>query len=301
MAGLRTPRHEGRVSRVPGRAPDDAPPAGPGVIGSPEGLDAPEPPPAVRPPAAGLTPRRVRRAYEQVYDQLREGILEGAIPNGERLPSEPMLAAEFGVSRSTIRDALRLLQAEGLIRTAKGAGGGSFVTLPTVDHISDFLQRNIELLSLTDDVTLIEFLEARRLIEVFAVRQAAQRRTEADIDALRATLVPEDSTLSADAQYRHNKEFHAVLVEACGNTLLRIAAQPIFSVLQTHLGRSGLTHEFPRRVCSEHGVILEAIERGNPDEAERLMVEHLTWLGEVYRGIWRPGRGGSRGRNLSGI
>jgi GntR family transcriptional repressor for pyruvate dehydrogenase complex len=243
------------------------------------------------PAESGIQPRRVRRAFEQVYDQLRGAILGGGLANGQRLPSEGALATDFGVSRSTVREALRLLLAEGMIRTARGAGGGSFVTLPTVDHVSEFLQRNIELLSLTDDVTLPEFLEARQLIEVFAVRQAARRRTQADLDALRATLVPSDSSLSADAQYRHNKEFHAVLVDTCGNALLRIAAQPIFSVLHTHLGRFALTLDFPRQVCSEHRVILDQIERGDADAAEREMVNHLTSLARVYREIWQPGVG----------
>jgi DNA-binding FadR family transcriptional regulator len=240
-----------------------------------------------------LVLRRVRKAHEQVYDQLRAMILEGELSRGQRLPTEVALAADFGVSRGTIREALRLLVAENLIRTAKGANGGNFVTLPTVDHISQFVQRNIELLSQTDDVTLPQFLEARELIEIFAVRQAAVRRTDRDIEALRATLSL-DEGLSPEEQYLQNKEFHGVLVDACGNALLQIAAQPIFSVLHTHLSRSGLPEDFSRNVCREHKTILEAIEAGDPDVAEQLMREHLGRLAEVYREIWRaagqPGR-----------
>jgi GntR family transcriptional regulator, transcriptional repressor for pyruvate dehydrogenase complex len=242
-------------------------------------------------PASGLRPRRVRRAYEQVYDQLRDGMLNGQVANGERLPSEPALAAEFGVSRSTVRDALRLLMAEGLIRTAKGAGGGSFVTLPTVDHVSDFLKRNIELLSLTDDVTLLEFLEARHLIEGWAVRRAALQRTDAELELLRAQLTPSQLELSRDVQFHRRKDFHVVLMDICGNALLRIAAQPIFSVLQTHLYRTVEEPQGPPRVHDEHELILAAIERRDADEAERLMSEHLSRMADVYRAIWQPGRG----------
>lgn len=241
----------------------------------------------------GLQSRRVRRAFEQVYDQLRDNMLSGQLANGERLPSELALAAEFGVSRGTVRDALRLLLAEGVIRTVPGAGGGSFVTLPTVDHVSDFLLRNLELLSLTDDVTLTEFLEARRLVEGWAVRRAAERRTEEDLAALRATLVPSESSLSADARYHQNKDFHVVLIDVAGNSLLRIAAQPIFSVLHTHLYRAALTLDFPRHVCAEHLEILAAIERQDPDDAERLMAAHLARMGDLYRSVWRPGLGTS--------
>lgn len=234
--------------------------------------------------AIGL--RRVRKAYEQVYDQLRAMILSGELTLGQRLPSEVALSAEFGVSRGTIREALRLLVAENLIRTAKGAGGGNFVTMPTVDHISEFIKRNIELLSQTHHVTLREFLEARQLIEIFAVRQAAVRRTETELEALRATLRAEEEH-SPYEQYLQNKEFHQVLVGACGNTLLQIAAEPIFSVLHTYLGRTRLDGSFPRRVCSEHREILAEIEAGNADRAEALMRDHLAYLAGVYRGIWR--------------
>jgi GntR family transcriptional regulator, transcriptional repressor for pyruvate dehydrogenase complex len=235
------------------------------------------------------TVARVRKAYEQVYDQLHSMIVSGELAQGHRLPTEDRLAVEFGVSRSTIREALRLLLAQNLIRTVKGSGGGSFVTLPTVDHVSEFLERNFELLSLTDDVTLPEFLEARELLEVFAVRHAARRRTTDDLDALRATLLPVGSTLSPYEQYLHNKEFHSILVAACGNVLLRISAQPIFFVLHTHLSRSELSPEFPRQVGAEHAEILEAIESGDADLAESKMRQHLQDLGAVYRGIWRTG------------
>ena len=216
-------------------------------------------------------------------------MLAGEVANGERLPSEPALAADFGVSRSTVRDALRLLMAEGLIRTAKGAGGGSFVTLPTIDHVSNFLQRNIELLSLTDDVTLVEFLEARHLIEGWAVRRAALTRTDAQLAQLRATLIAGDDSLSRDAQYHRQKEFHIVLMDICGNALLRIAAQPIFSVLHTHLYRTVLEPEIPGRGHNEHDLIVAAIEHRDADEAERLMSAHLARMAEIYRSIWRPG------------
>src|SRR5262249_20886659 len=93
---------------------------------------------AVERPTGAMSVRRVRKAYEQVADQLRDLILAGELSRGERLPNENMLAREFGVSRATVREALRLLAAQNLIRTAKGAGGGSYVTLPSVDHISEF-------------------------------------------------------------------------------------------------------------------------------------------------------------------
>ena len=82
---------------------------------------------------------RRKKAYEEVAIELRGRIVAGSLTTGDRLPNETVLANDFGVSRATVREALRLLAAQDLIRTAKGAGGGSYVTVPRVGHISDFL------------------------------------------------------------------------------------------------------------------------------------------------------------------
>ncbi len=236
----------------------------------------------------GSTPiQRVRKAYEQVYDQLRELIMGGELSRGERLPNEAVLAREFGVSRGTVREALRVLAAQNLIRTAKGAGGGSFVTLPTVDHISEFLQSNIALLSESEDVTLEEFLETRELLEVFAARLAAERRSSQDIQRMRDTIVVDPDSLSVEDRFVYNKEFHSAVLGASCNTLLCIAAQPIFSVLQTNLSRSTLGPSFPTRVNDDHREILEAIETGDADLAAERMQTHMEYLRDTYVEIWK--------------
>lgn len=247
----------------------------------------------VETPPEGLptTPvRRVRKAYEQVHDQLREFIIQGDLRRGERLPSEAVLAREFGVSRGTVREALRVLAAENLIRTAKGAGGGSFVTLPTVDHISTFLHANISLLSESDDVTLAEFLEARELLEVFAAQQCARNRSQQDVQRLRDTIIEDPADLGTPAHYIANKEFHTAVLDGCGNTLICIAAQPVFSVLQTRLKREPMTEALGRRLDEDHRLILRAIEAGDSAAAGEEMRKHIAYLSELYQSMWRPPR-----------
>src|SRR3954454_1590215 len=117
--------------------------------------------------------RRIRQASEQVADQLRSLILGGELPAGAKLPTEQGLAAEFGVSRATVREALIGLSAEGLLRTVKGVNGGSFVMTPTPDRVSDALNLAVTLLSQTNGVTLDELLEIRMFLEVPATRLAA--------------------------------------------------------------------------------------------------------------------------------
>lgn len=238
-----------------------------------------------RPGAVPL--RRVRKAYEQVADQLRELIVSGALERGARLPNESVLAAELGVSRATVREALRVLTAQNLIRTAKGAGGGSYVTLPSVDHISEFLHSSINLLTESQHVSLEEFLEARESLEVPAARLAALRRSEADLARLWESIPEEPLRLGTQDQFAFNKEFHLVVIEACGNTLLSIAAQPVFTVLQTNLARSALGRRFHRTINDDHRAITAAIAAGDAGAAGEHMAGHLAFIRPYYEKAWR--------------
>lgn len=232
--------------------------------------------------------RRVRKSYEQVADQLRELILARHLTEGERLPTETALSRELGVSRATVREALRLLAAQGIVRTTKGgASGGSYVTLPTIDHISESLSSNITLLADARDLTLEELVEARMLLEIPAARLAARRRAEADVERLRASIPEDNPRLDSQSEFVHNRDFHATLISCCGNALLQIAAQPVFSALQTSLSRSGLGRTFHRSIHAHHRLIADAIHEADEDAAEAEMRDHLAFLVPYYERAWR--------------
>ena len=240
---------------------------------------------------AETTLSRVRKAYEQVADQLREQIFSGRLVTGQRLPREVDLAVQLGVSRPTVREALRVLASENLIRTAKGPTGGSFVIRPTVDHISHFLTANINLLTAADEVSLNELLELRESLEVPAVRLACRRRTTEDLTRLQDTL-PEGAgeELTTDDRFRFNKDFHETLVGAAGNQLLVLAAQPIFAVLQTHLRRSVLSARDSRLIYDGHVRLARTIEAQDESAAENEMRQHLADLRPLYERAWRTTR-----------
>jgi DNA-binding FadR family transcriptional regulator len=235
--------------------------------------------------------QRVRKAYEQVADQLRELIVSGQVSPGHRLPNEAALSVQFGVSRATVREALRVLATQNLIRTTKGATGGSFVILPTADHISEFLSSNITLLSQAESVSLDEFLELREFLEVPAARLAARRHSDEEVEGLQAAIPEQPSDLGTEEQFIHNKDFHSRVVLASGNTLLSIAAQPIFSVLQTNLSRSTLGRRFHDQINADHRAIAAAIAAGDEDAAGGEMHRHLTYLRPFYEKAWRSLKG----------
>jgi DNA-binding FadR family transcriptional regulator len=231
------------------------------------------------------------KAYEHIAGALQEQVISGELEPGARLPTETELASEFGVSRATVREALRLLAAQNLIRTAKGSTGGSYVTLPSAGHLSASLRSGIDLLTSARDVSLDDLLEARLLLEVPAARLAALRRREEDVERLQGAIPARPLELATREQFTHNKDFHAVVLEASGNVLLAIAAQPVFDVLQTRLVRSSLGQRFHRTINAHHRTIAAAIEAGDADAAGAEMHDHVEFLRPYYVKAWRGLRG----------
>jgi DNA-binding FadR family transcriptional regulator len=230
------------------------------------------------------------KQYELVAERLRQRVVHGELQPGERLPNEAVLATDYGVSRATVREALRVLATQSLIRTSKGAGGGSYVTLPSVDGVSEYVQSSISMLADADDVTLEELLEARELLEVPAARLAAERRTEEELERLRDAIPDEPLRLGTQRQFVYNQDFHLAVIDGCRNALLAIAAQPVFAVLQRNLARSKLGARFHRTINEHHRAIAGAIEAGDADAAGGEMYDHLEYLRPYYERAWRSAR-----------
>lgn len=232
--------------------------------------------------------QRVRKAYEQVADQLRNLIVTGQVQPGDRLPNEAALSEQFGVSRATVREALRVLAAQSLITTSKGATGGSFVSLPDRDHISDFISSNIGLLSQAESISLEDFLELREFLEVPAARLAARRHGEAETEQISGAIPAHPLELDTVEQFVHNRHFHRAVVQASRNTLLVIAAQPLFSAMQASLQRSALDTGFHQQVNEDHQRIAAAIAAGDEETAGDEMSRHLANLRPTYERAWGP-------------
>lgn len=227
-----------------------------------------------------LSVSRVRPAYQQVADQLRELILSGSLSSGDRLPPEADLAANFGVSRSTVREALRVLASRDLIRTTRGTTGGTFVSTVQFDQVSDYLETSIGLMSGSDSVSVAEMLESRELLEVPSARLAAERREEDHLTAMREAL--EQERTSRRRRFREDRNFHAVIVDAAANRLLSMVSEPVFRVLQAKFLSPDISQAFWKRIDRDHQKIYEAIAAGDGESAATAMHEHLVALREAY-------------------
>lgn len=222
---------------------------------------------------------RIRPAYDQIAGQLKLLILNGSLAPGERLPVESSLAAAFGVSRNTVREALRMLSSMGLVRTERGVNGGTFVAQVAVDDVSEFLESRLGLLVGSDSISPAELTEARIMLEVPCARQAAERRTDEDVEALQALVDAERHDRTGWSRGEHSHEFHLRLLRATGNTVLELMLAPVLSIsrpnmLQPKPGTWDAAND-------DHSKILDAVRRQDADAAARLTLEHLHRVREI--------------------
>ncbi len=230
----------------------------------------------------GLAVSRVRPAYQQVADQLLELILAGSLASGDRLPTEAKLSAIFGVSRSTVREALRVLASRDLIHTMRGTTGGTFVSRVQFAQVSDYLETSLGLLSGSSDVSVTEMLEARELLEGPSARLAAIRRDDTHIRAMRDAIDREATGRGRGVKFREHRTFHALIVDAAGNGLLGVMTDPVFRVLQAQFLAPDITPEYWAEVDHDHENILTCIEDGDAGAAGSAMKAHLIRLREAY-------------------
>jgi GntR family transcriptional regulator, transcriptional repressor for pyruvate dehydrogenase complex len=236
---------------------------------------------------ARLRVQPLRPAYRQVADELRAQIVAGVLSAGERLPTEPELGQMFGVSRSTVREALRVLVSQHLVETTRGVHGGSFVAEPDPARLIEDLGGALGLLVMTPRLSVGNLLDARLLLEPAAARLAAEQADEETVEAVRvAAKAPRDAR--DPSGFVPHIDFHTTVLMATGNPMLAMMLQPVSDVLRTRLERSRAhDHTLWSGIDACHVALAEAIADGDGGRAERLMREHLVELRPLYEEIDR--------------
>ena len=229
-----------------------------------------------------LPVEKIQPAYVQVATQLRRSIMDGSLLPGDRLPTEPEIGSLFGVSRSTVREALRMLSSQGLVETTRGVNGGTFIAAADPLKLRDFLTTSLGLLSGSAAISVDELLEARELLEVPAVRLSASRRTEEDLAELTKCVDRELALSDRAAEFEPHKEFHSLLLASAKNRLLPITTDPLFQVLRTRFLRPAAPAQFWAQTAREHAEILARVEARDADGSADLMRAHLERLRLTY-------------------
>ncbi|MBX6354590.1 MAG: FadR family transcriptional regulator [Micromonosporaceae bacterium] len=219
-------------------------------------------------------------AYQILADDLRAQITSGQLRPGDRLPTEPELCARSGVSRSTVREALRLLASQHLIVTTRGVTGGSFVCHPSPAQLADTLATGVRLL-LTDRAAAAALIEVREIFEVPGAELAALRRTDEDLAALDATMFDPVSD-SLDAMLTAQRAFHTSLAVATHNALYELFARPLYDLCSDR--EMGLRESpgFWAQVDADHREILRRVVAGDGPGAAAAARAHLALLKQAY-------------------
>jgi DNA-binding FadR family transcriptional regulator len=224
----------------------------------------------------------IRGASEQVAVQIQHYMQSEGLGPGDFLGREEDLASEFGVSRPTLREALKLLASGNLIRATKGPGGGIFVAHTADQGMSRSLSDAISMMLETGAVTLDELLDARVLLEVPLAGLAAYQPDEETLRQLRESLEattasPDDAELMAGA----DANIHKTIAAAGGNRMIQALTNWIFEVVQPSLIEVLEPAVVHSAVHEQHEALVSAIEKGDPARAERAMKDHLLYLRDV--------------------
>jgi len=216
-------------------------------------------------------PVRVARAYEQLADVLRERIQAGALREGDRLPSELSLAQQAGVSRSTVREALRMLQEAGLIERAS-----TRVKIVSA-HDDGPAHRELKAVMRRRNVTFRHLHEALMVMEPELTRLATERVTESDLRELRDNLDAQQRNLEHFAEWsRLDDELHLMIAEMSGNPALIVARAPISQLLLPVLYRFMKSSALTIAALRYHHRIMAEIEARDPGLAAAVMRRHVN-------------------------
>jgi len=221
-------------------------------------------------------------AYQQLADELRAEITSGRLQPGERLPPEPELCVKIGVSRSTVREALRLLASQHLIVTTRGVTGGSFVAHPDASQLGDGLSTGFALLTHSAAVGFADLLELRRALEVPAAGLAAMRRDEAHLTELRGALF-DPAIDDLDTMMAARAAFHRVIAKATGNPLFELVGRPLYQASYGEEVISDLPEGYWARIDADHRALLNFLAVRDGEGARQCATAHLDFIAETVR------------------
>ncbi len=210
---------------------------------------------------------------EQIAGKLEDLILGKIVPqdsSSNKLPSEMALAKQFNVSRTVIREALKLLKERGLV--IQKNGDGSYMTRPQVSTVSSAVRRIMKMDNIGND----DLREIREILEISSARMAAKNITEDQLTKLN-TIIEEMANLSLDIERRVflDCEFHITLAQGSGNELLAMFVKVMTLLIKNYMGKGVLTPGGIEDAMTRHKRIITALRSKDSGFAEQAMKEHL--------------------------
>ncbi len=219
-----------------------------------------------------LSPIEVPKASGVLAHELRERILSGEYPEGTPLPPERELVVQTRMSRTTVREALRILEVQGLIRIKAGRAGGAFVQRPGEESVA----KSLELLIRGRQIRLAAVHETREAIEPSCARLAAQHRTSGDLHRIEAANEAIAAGAGLEGFLQANVDWHVAVATASHNEILTGIMLALSRAIYTTTNNEGFVNDEVRAITVRaHRSVTRAIRERDPEAAVRRMGRHL--------------------------
>lgn len=217
-----------------------------------------------------------KKIFEVILDQFKDLLMTKKLKIGQRIPTEMELSETWGISRTSLREALKVLNVLGIIEAK--AGEGTIIKQADPENLKNIMS----LVALSRGIDTVELYEVRTVIEMYSVRLAAMRRTDEDLAALKQHLAKmEHDYVNKELEIESDFYFHRSIVEASKNKILIMLMEMISGLLEEQIRetRSKLASSVGtlKQFQKQHWDIFRAIEQQLPERAESAMLEHMNY------------------------
>ncbi|RZU22332.1 DNA-binding FadR family transcriptional regulator [Kribbella rubisoli] len=224
-----------------------------------------------------FSPVQPVRAYERIVEQVEDALASGDLVPGQRLPSERELVAQFAVSRSTVREALRVLESNGVVRSRPGDPNGPEI-LP---FSQSALRKQMVRLARVDELTLSELIGFRMIMDGAAIQVASRLRTPEELDELEETLVAMRAAIDVDfdAFSQADLAFHELIARISRNSLIQtcneVVRGVVLSLISDKISHAPNSRALMLESLHHHADVVDAIRTGNGHAAARLARQNM--------------------------
>jgi DNA-binding FadR family transcriptional regulator len=235
----------------------------------------------------GISTVRVPKAGEMVAAHLRRQIVLGELKEGDQLPPETVLMEQFGVSRPTLREAFRILEAEGAITVRRGVRGGARVQVPDIAVAA----RQVGMVLQYRGALLSDVYDVRAVLEPAAARMAATRRTSADLTRLQEALDRHQQSIEdPGASFAADADFHRLIVEISRSETLQVLSAMVTDIIREGDRSYADSHDWQHEqklaeiTLRAHTRLVELIRKRSGEQAEEAWRKHLIESAEIVLG-----------------
>ena len=218
------------------------------------------------------------RVSDQVKKILKQAVIDGKLKPGDKIPTEEKMAQQFKVSKVTVREALRDLEAEGLIEKRRGLYGGSFIARPGSAKMGEWMINSFRIGAITPE----ELVDFRQILEPALATLAVERRTEDDLRAIHLIIKEIEEGIHQGKPNRSKAiEFHRLIAEACHNRLISMVMEALVNVFIEILSKIPMTLEDAKVDLEYCKKIYHYLVCRKKKKAHDLMVNHFKTLTQI--------------------